>query len=121
LWASLTEMRKKSVYRGILIVAGLLAAVVIILSHSIDGQEFKKVADKEQSEGKPGEKAVISAPAEAVTQASVVKIDEQSPDMLLETLSHSEITKTYIPLLVLLIVYLRIHQGGAGSRSVCNR
>jgi len=90
-------MRKKSVYRGILIVAGLLAAVVIILSHSIDGQEFKKVADKEQSEGKPGEKAVIYAPAEAVTQASVVKIDEQSPDMLLETLSHSEISKTYIP------------------------
>jgi hypothetical protein len=90
-------MRKKSVYRGILIIAGLLAAAVIILSHSVTGLDSKKVAETEQSDEKPDTKTVISAPAEAVTQASVVKIDEQSPDTLLETLSNSEVTKEYIP------------------------
>ncbi len=91
-------MRKKSVYRGILIIAGLLAAAVIILSHSLSQLEpCKKVADTEQSDEKPDEKTVISAPAEAVTQASVVKIDEQSPDTVLETLSNSEVSNKYIP------------------------
>ena len=89
-------MRKKSVYRGILIIAGLLAAAVIILSHSVNGLDTKKVTETEQSDDKDT-KTVISAPAEAVTQASVVKIDEQSPDTLLETLSNSEVGKEYIP------------------------
>jgi hypothetical protein len=90
-------MRKKSVYRGILIIAGLLAAAVIILSHSFTQLEPKQVADTEQSEEKQDQKTVISAPAEAVTQASVIKIDEQSPDTVLETLSNSEVSGNYIP------------------------
>ena len=90
-------MRKKSVYRGILIIAGLLAAAVIILSHSFSGIESKKIVETEQSDEKSEQKSVISAPAEAVTQASVIKIDEQSPDILLETLSNSEVSKKYIP------------------------
>ncbi len=89
-------MRKKSVYRGILIIAGLLAAAVIILSHSFSQLEPKKVVDTEQSAEK-SDQTVISAPSEAVTQASVVKIDEQSPDTVLETLSNSEVSKKYIP------------------------
>ncbi len=90
-------MRKKSVYRGILIIAGLLAAAVIILSQSLIQLEPRKVADTEQSDEKPDQKTVISAPAEAVTQASVVKIDEQSPDTVLETLTSSEVSNKYIP------------------------
>jgi hypothetical protein len=90
-------MRNKSVYRGILIIAGLLAAAVIILSHSFSRLEPKKVADTEQSDEKSEHKSVITAPAEAVTQASAIKIDEQSPDTLLETLSKSEVSKKYIP------------------------
>lgn len=91
-------MRKKSVYRGILIIAGLLAAAVIILSHSLTQLEpHKKVVDTEQSDEKSDQKTVISAPSEAVTQASVVKIDEQSPDTVLETLSNSEVSDKYIP------------------------
>jgi aspartate carbamoyltransferase regulatory subunit len=90
-------MRKKSVYRGILIIAGLMAAAVIILSHSLTELKPKQVADTEQSDEKPDQKTVITAPAEAVTQASVVKIDEQSPDTVLETLSNSEISNKYIP------------------------
>lgn len=91
-------MRKKSVYRGILIIAGLLAAAVIILSHSLTQLEpNKKVVDTEQSDEKSDQKTVITAPVEAVTQASVVKIDEQSPDTVLETLSNSEVSDKYIP------------------------
>jgi hypothetical protein len=89
-------MRKRSVYRGVLIVAGLLAAVVIILSHSFIKLEPKKAADTEQSDEK-SDKTVIAAPADAVTQASVVKIDEQSPDALLETLSKPEASNKYVP------------------------
>ena len=91
-------MRKKSVYRGILIIAGLLAAAVIILSHSLTQLEpNKKIVDTEQSDEKSDQKTVITAPVEAVTQASVVKIDEQSPDTVLETLSNSEVSDKYIP------------------------
>ena len=91
-------MRKKSVYRGILIIAGLLAAAVIILSHSLTQLEpNKKIVDTEQSDEKSDQKTVITAPVEAVTQASVVKIDEQSPDTVLETLSYSEVSDKYIP------------------------
>jgi len=90
-------MRKRSVYRGVLIVAGLLAAVVIILSHSFIKLEPKKTADTEQSDEKSEKKTVIAAPADAVTQASVVKIDEQSPDTLLETLSKPEASNKYVP------------------------
>lgn len=92
-----SEMREKSVYRGILIIAGLLAAAVIILSHSLSQLEPKKVAGTEQSDEKSDSKTQIAAPAEAVTQASVVKIDEQSPDSVLETLSNSEVANRYIP------------------------
>lgn len=91
-------MRKKSVYRGILIIAGLLAAAVIILSHSLTQLEpNKKIVDTEQSDEKSDQKTVITAPVEAVTQASVVKIDEQSPVTVLETLSNSEVSDKYIP------------------------
>ncbi len=91
-------MRKKSVYRGVLIIAGLLAAAVIILSHTLTQLEpNKKVGDTEQSDEKSDQQTVITAPVEAVTQASVVKIDEQSPDTVLETLSNSEVSNKYIP------------------------
>ena len=90
-------MRKKSVYRGILIVAGLLAAAVIILSHSFSQAEPLKSVETEQSDEKNDQKTEISAPVEAVTQVSAVKIDEQSPDNLLETLSKSEVSNQYIP------------------------
>ncbi len=97
MWASLFKMRKKSVYRGILIIAGLLAAAVIILSNSFSHLDVKKVADTEQSDEKSENKTVITAPGEALTQASAVKIDEQAPDTLLETLTKSAKSDNYIP------------------------
>ena len=90
-------MRKKSVYRGVLIVAGLLAAMVIILSHSFIKLDTQKAAETEQSDEKSEKKTVIAAPTDAVTQASVVKIDEHSPDMLLETISKPETANKYVP------------------------
>ncbi len=89
-------MRKKSVYRGILIIAGLLAAAVIIFSHSLSQTSSEKAATEQTGE-KQDKNTVLTVPAEAVTQASVVKIDEQSPDSVLETLSISEVSKKYFP------------------------
>ncbi len=74
-----------------------MAAAVIILSHSLTELKPKKAADTEQSDEKPDQKTVITAPAEAVTQASVVKIDEQSPDSLLETITNSEVSRNFTP------------------------
>jgi len=90
-------MRRKSVYRGILIIAGLLAAAVIVFSHSLHELQLKKVTETEQSDKKSDQKAVISAPAEAVTQANAVKIDEDTPDILLATITRSESVKKYVP------------------------
>lgn len=90
-------MRKKSVYRGILIIAGLLAAAVIVLSHSLTELEPKKATDTEQSDKKSDQKTINTAPDEAVTQASVVKIDEHSPDSVLETITNSEVSKKIVP------------------------
>lgn len=90
-------MGKKSVYRGILIIAGLLAAAVIILSHSLSQFEPCMAADTEQSDEKSNQKTVISVPDEAVTQASVVKIDQQTPNNVLKTLSEPEVSASYIP------------------------
>ena len=89
-------MRKKSVYRGVLIIAGFLAVAVIILSHSFSQGASDKAAT-EQTNEKQDKNTTLTVPAEAVTQASVVKIDEQSPDSVLETLSISEVSKKYFP------------------------
>lgn len=89
-------MREKTIFRGILIVAGLLAAAVIVLSHSFHPAEIKK-ASVEQSENADDQLPVLSVPSEAVTQASAVKIDEQVPDMLLEIIAVSDHAFDFIP------------------------
>jgi hypothetical protein len=89
-------MRKKSIYRGILIVAGILSAAIIILSHSIEFKEIKK-AKTEHSEEKADSNTILKAPSEVVSQVSVVSIDEQVPDALLETLTLTEISRKFIP------------------------
>lgn len=89
-------MQKKSVYRGFLIAAGLLAAVVIILSHaySIPANDDKK-ATTEQTDDTS--KTVIAAPADAVTQGSLVRVDEQVPVSVIEILGEPESIKNFIP------------------------
>jgi hypothetical protein len=89
-------MKRQTVFRGFLIAAGLLAAAVIIWSHSFHPTESKK-ASVEQSENPDEQPPVLSAPSEAITQASVVKIDEQVPDLLLEIIEVSDHASDFIP------------------------
>ena len=91
-------MRQKSIYRGVLIVAGLLAAAIIVLSHSISFSQLtaKKTAT-EQTDEKSEQKAALQVPAEAVTQGTTVQIDEQVPETLIETISTTEENNKFIP------------------------
>ncbi|MCW5911933.1 MAG: hypothetical protein KIT62_12710 [Cyclobacteriaceae bacterium] len=90
-------MLKKRVYRGILMVAGLLAAAVIVLSHGFTAQE--SVAEKKPTEQsrETEPQTVISAPTVAVTQSSAVQVDEQVPQALLEVLSEPKAQSVVIP------------------------
>lgn len=89
-------MRKKSIYRGFLIAAGLLAAIVIILSQAYS---FRVDSDKKPATEQTDEtsKTISAAPTDAVPQASVVRVDEQIPVSVLEILGESESTQKFIP------------------------
>jgi starvation-inducible outer membrane lipoprotein len=92
LWSSKSiAVLKKRVYRSILMVVGLLAAAVIVLSHVYKAPEevtIKKPATEQSSES--DSKPVISAPTEAVMQGATVQVDEQAPQTLLEVLKEPQ-------------------------------
>lgn len=90
-------MRNKSFYRGILIIAGFLAAAVIVFSHAASSRVLKaeKKATTEQTD-KQESKTTINAPDEALT-VSAVQVDEQAPDSLLEVLPEPEADDAVIP------------------------
>ncbi|MBN8577530.1 MAG: hypothetical protein J0L66_11350 [Cytophagales bacterium] len=91
-------MLKKRVYRSFLMVVGLLAAAVIVLSHVFmapDTVTTKKVATEQSSESET--KTVISAPTEAVTQGTAVQVGEQAPQVLLEVLSEPHKPAGFVP------------------------
>jgi len=82
---------KKRVYRSFLMVVGLLAATVIVLSHVYKVPE--EVAPKKTTTEQAPEsdsKPVISAPTEAVMQGAAVQVDEQAPQTLLEVLTEPQ-------------------------------
>lgn len=91
-------MRNKSIYRGFLIAAGLLAVLVIILSHSYSLRvgEGKKVATEQSAEPKKS-KTVLTVPAEALTQGSLVRVDEQVPVSVIEILGEPQKIQNFIP------------------------
>ena len=91
-------MRNKSIYRGFLIAAGLLAVLVIILSHSYSLRvgEGKKVATEQSAEPKTS-KTVLTVPAEALTQGSLVRVDEQVPVSVIEILGEPQKIQNFIP------------------------
>lgn len=72
-------------------IAGLLAAAVIVLSHAFKAPEVvteKKPATEQSPESES--KTVISAPTEALTQGTVVQVGEQVPQSLLEVLAEPQ-------------------------------
>jgi hypothetical protein len=89
-------MNKRAIFRGTLLTAGLLAALVIVLSHSFRPVEVKN-ASTELTEHPADQTTVISAPSEAITQASVIKIDEQVPDSLLQIFEVSDCIVRFVP------------------------
>jgi len=90
-------VRKKSIYRGFLIAAGLLAALVIILSHSqsLDVKEAKKSATEQPAESDKG--VILTAPTDAVPQGSIVRVDEQVPVSVLEILGEPQRLQNFVP------------------------
>jgi hypothetical protein len=81
-----------------LIAAGLLAALVIILSHSysLRLQEEKK-ATTERSDDSTESRTVLTAPAEALTQGSIVRVDEQVPVSVIEILGEPQKIQSFVP------------------------
>ncbi|MBL7871915.1 MAG: hypothetical protein JNM78_09915 [Cyclobacteriaceae bacterium] len=91
-------MRKKSVYRGFLIAAGLVASVVIILSHAYSLPVDKETkAATEQTEDSSKTKTISAAPSDAMTQGSLVRVNEQVPVSILEILGDEVSSQEFIP------------------------
>ena len=99
MWSSkFKEVRNRSIYRGFLIAAGLLAVVVIILSHTyiLRVEEGKQTATEQAGETKEG-KTVLTVPAEALTQGSLVRVDEQVPVSVIEILGEPQKIQNFVP------------------------
>jgi hypothetical protein len=89
-------VQKKSIYRGFLITAGLLAALVIILSHgySLPADNEKQSATEQTDEHS---KTISAAPTDAVPQGSLVRVDENVPVSILEILGEPQSIQNFIP------------------------
>lgn len=74
-----------------MMIAGVLAAVLIVLSQSFYHQAKEKVA-KAKTEQKSEESAqtFISAPNDAVSQTSIVQLQDQTPSLKSAVLSIEE-------------------------------
>lgn len=75
-----------------------MAALVIILSHSytLTAKQEKK-SNTEQKSEQTEKKVILTAPADFVPQASVVRVDEQVPVSVLEILGEPQKVKNFIP------------------------
>lgn len=90
-------MMKKTFFRSVMLVAGLLAVGVILLSSSINADRASKAVAKAKTEQNSEEKAqtFVSAPTEAIP-GSAVKIQDSTPS-LLETLVPEAEEKSELP------------------------
>ena len=89
-------MRKNRLYRPFMMIAGVLAAVVILFSQSFYHQaqsniqsNSKKIAT-EQSSDKDADKAFITTPSDAVVNSSVENENVQIPSLLEELFTTDE-------------------------------
>ncbi len=86
-----------------MIAAGLLAVLVIILSHPyiLRFEEGKQTATEQAGETKEGKtkegKTVLTVPAEALTQGSLVRVDEQVPVSVIEILGEPQKIQNFVP------------------------
>lgn len=71
-------MEKKSLYRFVMLVVGLLAACVILLSQSYYKEEEQSRVKQEQSDTKKEAQTVVSAPSDLLPSGSV-QVVENTP------------------------------------------
>jgi hypothetical protein len=79
-------MRKKAIYRGIMLAAGLIAVCVILLSAGFSQVKQSKSAEKET--------VLVQAPSDAIP-GSAIKIDEPAVPVLAQI--EEKETKQFIP------------------------
>jgi hypothetical protein len=83
-------MKKKTLSRIFMIASGILAAVIIVFSQSYYQQS--ELTQKNDSEKKAkSEKVMVSAPSDAVTSNSLVKLSENTATPVPPSFSSSEI------------------------------
>jgi len=84
------KMKKKTLSRIFMIASGILAAVIIVFSQSYYQQS--ELTQKNDSEKKDkSEKVMVSAPSDAVTSNSLVKLSENTATPAPSSFSITEI------------------------------
>lgn len=101
-------MRSRAFSKGFTIIAGVLAAVVILLSQSFyqQAQDNLKKVKTEQSADQ--NEVVISAPADAVPGAGAIQLEDNVPTLVKSTVSEDQ-EQTALPFATkILVSYYRI-------------
>jgi hypothetical protein len=85
-------MRKTFQYRPVMMVAGVLAAAVILFSQSFfyQAQSNLQKIKSEQSPDQDAHQTFVSAPSDAVVNSSVENVNEQVPSLLEELFTTDE-------------------------------
>lgn len=85
-------MRKTFQYRPVMMVAGVLAALIILFSQSFyhEAQSNLKKIQSEQSSDQEVPQTFISAPSDAVVNSTVENVNEQVPSLLEELFTTDE-------------------------------
>jgi hypothetical protein len=88
-------MRENPQYRPLMMVAGVVAAVVILFSQSFfyQAQSNLEKIKSEQSPDQDAKPTFVSAPSDAVVNSSVEKVNEQVPSLLEELFTTDEEAK----------------------------
>lgn len=101
-------MRSRAFSKGFTIVAGVLAAVVILLSQSFYQQaqnNLKKVKTEQTAEQN---EVIISAPADAVPGGSAIQLEDNIPTLVKSVVSEDQ-EQTALPFATkILVSYYRI-------------
>ena len=74
-----------------------MAALVIILSHTYTLTTKQEKTASEQKSEQSEKKVILTAPADFVPQASVVRVDEQVPVSVLEILGEPQQLQNFVP------------------------
>jgi hypothetical protein len=86
-------MRKIFASKTVVMIAGVLAAILIVLSQSFYHQAKDKVAKaKTEQQADEQSQTFISAPNDAVSQINIVQLDDQVPSLKEFTLSEEKTT-----------------------------